>query len=66
MEMRQHEAARRVKLTEIAISNDSYRVTAYFEETTIPAVHLGAKAKIYLLNDAPPLSGHVERDFTNA
>jgi multidrug resistance efflux pump len=42
------------------IDSDSYRVTGYFEETKIPAVRLGEKAKIYLLGDSPALRGHVQ------
>jgi multidrug resistance efflux pump len=42
------------------IDSDSYRVTAYFEETKIPAVHLGELAKIYLLDGSPALGGHVQ------
>lgn len=42
------------------IDSDSYRVTGYFEETKIPAVRLGEKAKIYLLGGSPALRGHVQ------
>src|SRR5438445_12449850 len=35
------------------IDSDSYRVTAYFEETKIPAMHPGEEAKIYLLDGSP-------------
>jgi multidrug resistance efflux pump len=42
------------------IDSDSYRVTAYFEETKIPAIHPGEGAKIYLLDGSPALRGHVE------
>ena len=42
------------------IDSDSYRVTAYFEETKIPAVPLGEEAKIYLLGGSPALRGHVQ------
>jgi len=42
------------------LDSDSYRVTAYFEEIKIPAVHLGEVAKIYLLNGSPALRGHVQ------
>jgi len=42
------------------IDSDSYRVTAYFEETKIPATHLGEEAKIYLLDGSPALRGHVQ------
>lgn len=42
------------------IDSDSYRVTAYFEETKIPAMHRGVAAKIYLLDGSPALRGHVQ------
>jgi multidrug resistance efflux pump len=42
------------------IDSDSYRVTAYFEETKIPAMHPGEEAKIYLLDGSPGLRGHVQ------
>jgi multidrug resistance efflux pump len=42
------------------IDSDSYRITGFFEETTMPAIKPGVKAAIYLLNDTPPISGHVE------
>ena len=42
------------------IDSDSYRVTAYFEETKIPAMHPGEEAKIYLLDGSPALRGHVQ------
>jgi multidrug resistance efflux pump len=42
------------------IDSDSYRVTAFFEETKIPAVKLGEQADIYLLDGSPALRGHVE------
>ena len=42
------------------IDGDSYRVTAYFEETKIPAMHPEEEAKIYLLDGSSPLRGHVQ------
>jgi len=42
------------------IDTDSYRVTAFFEETKIPAVKLGEQAEIHLLDGSPALHGHVE------
>ena len=42
------------------IDSDSYRVTADFEETKIPAMHPGVAAKIYLLDGSPALRGHVQ------
>ncbi len=42
------------------IDSDSYRVTAYFEEIKIPAMHPGEEAKIYLLDGSPALRGHVQ------
>ena len=42
------------------IDSDSYRVTAYFEETKIPAVQHGKRVEIYLMSGGPPLRGHVE------
>jgi multidrug resistance efflux pump len=42
------------------IDSDSYRITGFFEETKMPAIKPGVKAAIYLLNDTPPISGHVE------
>ena len=42
------------------IDSDSYRVTAFFEETKMPAVKPGEQAEIYLLDGSPALRGHVE------
>ena len=41
------------------IDSDSYRVTAYFEETKIPAVPVGKPVAIYLMSGGQPLHGHV-------
>jgi multidrug resistance efflux pump len=42
------------------IDSDSYRVTAYFEETKIPAVKGSGHVDIYLMSGGPVLRGHVE------
>jgi multidrug resistance efflux pump len=42
------------------IDSDSYRVTGYFEETKMPVIKPGELAEIHLLDDTPPLRGHVE------
>jgi multidrug resistance efflux pump len=42
------------------IDADSYRVTAFFEETKIPAVKPGEQAEIYLLDGVSVLRGHVQ------
>jgi len=42
------------------IDSDSYRVTAYFEETKIRGVRPGEQVEIYLMSGGPPLHGHVE------
>jgi multidrug resistance efflux pump len=42
------------------IDSDSYRVQAYFEETKIPAVKIGDKVEIHLMNNSPTLAGHVD------
>jgi multidrug resistance efflux pump len=41
------------------IDSDSYRVTAYFEETKIPAMPPGKQVEIYLMSGGAPLRGHV-------
>jgi multidrug resistance efflux pump len=41
------------------IDSDSYRVGAYFEETKIPHIRVGASAEIYLLDGSPALEGTV-------
>jgi multidrug resistance efflux pump len=41
------------------IDSDSYRVEAYFEETKIPHIRLGASAEIYLMDGSPALQGTV-------
>ena len=41
------------------IDSDSYRVTAYFEETKIRALAADKQVTIYLMSGAPPLHGHV-------
>src|SRR5262245_4966052 len=41
------------------IDSDSYRIGAYFEETKIPHIRLGASAEIYLMDGSPALQGTV-------
>ena len=41
------------------IDSDSYRVDAYFEETKIPRIQVGATAEIRLMDGSPPLQGAV-------
>lgn len=42
------------------IDSDSYRITAYFEETKIPGVRIGDGMKIRLMDNSPALRGHVD------
>ncbi|MBB5372155.1 efflux RND transporter periplasmic adaptor subunit [Acidocella aromatica] len=42
------------------VDTDSLRVEGYFEETKIPAVHVGDKAQVRLMGVADPIEGHVE------
>ena len=42
------------------IDTDSLRVEGYFEETKLPAVHVGDPAWIHLMGVADALQGHVE------
>ncbi len=42
------------------VDTDSLRVEGYFEETKIPAVHVGDKAEVRLMGVADPIEGHVE------
>jgi RND family efflux transporter MFP subunit len=41
------------------VQSDSFYVTAYFEETKIPLIHLNQQAKITLLSGGKPLTGQV-------
>jgi multidrug resistance efflux pump len=41
------------------IDSDTYRITAYFEETKIPRVEPGQQVQIYLMSGGSPLRGHV-------
>jgi multidrug resistance efflux pump len=41
------------------IDSDSYRVEAYFEETKITHIKVGASAEIYLMDGSPALQGAV-------
>ena len=50
------------------IDSDSYRVSAYFEETKIPKVQAGQPVKVYMMSGGSPLTGHVDgisRGITN-
>ena len=42
------------------VDEDSFWVSAYFEETKIPHVHVGNIAKIKLMGVGPDLEGHVD------
>lgn len=41
------------------VDTDTLRVEGYFEETQIPAVHVGDKAEIWLMGIGEPIEGHV-------
>ncbi|WP_133011909.1 HlyD family secretion protein [Marinomonas flavescens] len=41
------------------VKADSFYVTGYFEETKIPLIHLGQKAKITLMSGGKAITGHV-------
>jgi multidrug resistance efflux pump len=41
------------------IDSDTYRITAYFEETKIPRVEPGQQVEIYLMSGGSSLRGHV-------
>lgn len=42
------------------VDTDTFHVEAYFEETKLPRVAVGAPARIRLMGDPEPLAGHVE------
>lgn len=42
------------------VSLQSLRVEGYFEETKLPAVHVGDRARIHLMGVAEPIDGHVQ------
>jgi len=42
------------------VDTDTFRVEAYFEETKLPRVHIGAPVAITLLGQAGTIRGHVE------
>ncbi|MDN6180426.1 MAG: HlyD family secretion protein [Halomonas subglaciescola] len=42
------------------VAADSYYVTGYFEETKMPRVHVGDRARVKLMGATQELSGHVE------
>ncbi|MED5526798.1 HlyD family secretion protein [Gallaecimonas pentaromativorans] len=41
------------------VKNNSFYVTGYFEETKLPLVHVGQKAKVHLMSGGKPLLGTV-------
>lgn len=41
------------------VDADSYYVAGYFEETKLPNIHVGDRAKVYLMGESRPLTGHV-------
>ncbi|CAA2137763.1 HlyD family secretion protein [Methylobacterium bullatum] len=42
------------------VDNDTLRVEGYFEETKLPRIHVGDKARIHLMGDEGVITGHVE------
>jgi multidrug resistance efflux pump len=42
------------------IDSDSYRITAYFEETKIPGIRIGDSVAIHFMDNSPALRGHVD------
>ncbi|WP_296656971.1 efflux RND transporter periplasmic adaptor subunit [Paraburkholderia sp.] len=42
------------------VNNQSLRVEGYFEETKLPAIHVGDPASIYLMGVASEIRGHVQ------
>ncbi|KQO52524.1 efflux RND transporter periplasmic adaptor subunit [Methylobacterium sp. Leaf85] len=42
------------------VDNDTLRVEGYFEETKLPRIHVGDKARIHLMGDGGVITGHVE------
>jgi RND family efflux transporter MFP subunit len=42
------------------VDTDTLHVEGYFEETKLPRIRVGAAARIRLMGDAQPLTGHVE------
>ncbi|WP_407364465.1 HlyD family secretion protein (plasmid) [Pseudomonas luteola] len=42
------------------VDEQSFYVTGYFEETTLPRIHIGQPAKIYLTSGDKPLTGKVK------
>jgi RND family efflux transporter MFP subunit len=51
-------AAGRAALT--LIDSDSFYVVGYFEETKLPRIHIGDRARAQLMGEARILNGHVE------
>lgn len=41
------------------VEKDSFYVTGYFEETKLPLIHVGQKAKLTIMNHTDPLTGTV-------
>lgn len=41
------------------VKQNSFYVTGYFEETKLPLIHIGQKAKVTLMSGGKPLEGHV-------
>lgn len=42
------------------IDSDSFYVDAYFEETKLPQIKVGDRARVYLMGENVPIEGHVE------
>lgn len=41
------------------VDSGSFYVAGYFEETKLPGIHIGDSARVYLMGDSRPISGHV-------
>ncbi|MCJ2038989.1 HlyD family secretion protein [Methylobacterium sp. J-059] len=42
------------------VDSDTLRVEGYFEETKLPRIHVGDRARIHLMGDEGVITGHVE------
>lgn len=42
------------------VDDDSIRVEGYFEETKLPQIRLGQRARVLLMGDRAPIEGHVD------
>ncbi len=42
------------------VDSDTLRVEGYFEETKLPRIHVGDRARIHLMGEGTALTGHVE------